>query len=342
MSQPIGNSFKSRIPTFADDASIQEAFSVYHYGKDDYSEGQAVPANSIEGHFVSVNNRVGALESVVNDLGTTYVLKESPTSDPNIITCQDGSVVPLTIRGKAGQNVPLQQWQNSISVNVGSFYNDGGASFGGYVSIGDSSKSTTTAANVRVENAAHKGIVVSGVVSQTGNLQEWTSTDGSTTSVIARITSAGKIFSNSGLTGTSVSEVLTESGTQTMANKTLSNPQINDGTFTGPVINNPKTSIAFNQRVASYTLAITDRDVIVEMNNAGATTITIPTNASVPFPVGSSVAVLQTGAGQVTIAGQSGVTVVGTPGLKTRAQWSVATLIKRGTNAWLVVGDTTT
>jgi hypothetical protein len=48
---------------------------------------------------------------------------------------------------------------------------------------------------------------------------------------------------------------------------------------------------------------------------------------------------LQTGAGQVTVAGASGVTVNATPGLKFRAQWSGATLIKRATDSWVLVGD---
>jgi hypothetical protein len=39
------------------------------------------------------------------------------------------------------------------------------------------------------------------------------------------------------------------------------------------------------------------------------------------------------------ITGASGVTVNATPGLKLRAQWSSATLIKRGTDTWVAIGD---
>jgi hypothetical protein len=342
MSQPIGNSFKSRIPTFADDASIQEAFSVYHYGKDNYSEGQPVPENSIEGHFVTFNSRVSGLESVVSNLGNVYVSRESPTISPNVIIPATSSVIPLTIRGRSGQTEPLQKWENSLFLNVGSIFNDGGAVFGNYVTVGNTTKSSSTALDVRIGNSSHKGITVAGVVNQTGNLQEWTTTDGSTTSVVARVSNAGRIFSNNGLSGTNTSEVVTETGTQTISNKTLSSPTINDGVISNATINSAKTSIEFNQRVASYTLALTDRDKVVEMNSTSATTVTVPTNASVPFPIGSSIVVAQTNTGQVTIAGASGVTVNGTPGLKTRTQWAIATLIKRGTNTWLVVGDTTT
>jgi hypothetical protein len=92
----------------------------------------------------------------------------------------------------------------------------------------------------------------------------------------------------------------------------------------------------------SYTLSSLDeRDTIIEVSNATAKTVTIPTNTNVAYPVGTTIDIIQTGAGQVTIAGQGGVTVNATPGLKLRTQWSSATLLKRATNTWLVFGDLT-
>ena len=96
------------------------------------------------------------------------------------------------------------------------------------------------------------------------------------------------------------------------------------------------------QKTDSYTLsALTERDSLIEVAKATATTITIPTNAAVAYPVGTSIDILQTAAGQVTIAGDTGVTVNSTPGLKLRTQWSTATLFKRATNTWVVYGDLT-
>ena len=95
-----------------------------------------------------------------------------------------------------------------------------------------------------------------------------------------------------------------------------------------------------SQKTASYTLSsINEKDSMIEMNSASATTVTIPTNAAVEFPIGTSLDVLRVGAGAVDIAAASGVTVNATPGLKLRAQWSSATLIKRGTDTWVLVGD---
>ena len=96
------------------------------------------------------------------------------------------------------------------------------------------------------------------------------------------------------------------------------------------------------QKTASYTLSsLTERDSLVEVASSSGTTITIPTNSAVAYPVGTSIDILQTSTGQVTIAGDTGVTVNATPGLKLRTQWSSATLFKRATNTWVVYGDLT-
>jgi hypothetical protein len=96
------------------------------------------------------------------------------------------------------------------------------------------------------------------------------------------------------------------------------------------------------QKTASYTLSsLTERDDLIEMASASAMTLTIPLNSAVAFPVGTSIDILQTSTGQVTIAGSGGVTINSTPGLKLRTQWSTATLFKRAENTWVVYGDLT-
>ena len=97
------------------------------------------------------------------------------------------------------------------------------------------------------------------------------------------------------------------------------------------------------QTGTTYTLVLTDAQKLITFNNAAAIAVTIPTNASIAFPYGSTVTgidVLQLGAGTVTFAPDSGVTLNGTPGLSTRAQYSGGTLLKVGINTWVIVGDT--
>ena len=95
-----------------------------------------------------------------------------------------------------------------------------------------------------------------------------------------------------------------------------------------------------SQKTASYTLSdLAERDTLIEISSQSATTVTIPADSSVNYPVGTTLDILQTASGQVTIAGAQGVTVNATPGLKLRTQWSSATLMKRAANTWVVYGD---
>jgi hypothetical protein len=92
--------------------------------------------------------------------------------------------------------------------------------------------------------------------------------------------------------------------------------------------------ITISSKSESYVIQDTDLGKLIEMSGGGTVTIT----DSSSFPIGFSVDVVQTGSSQVTIAGTS-FTPNATPGLKLRAQWSSATLIKRALNSWVVLGD---
>ena len=94
-----------------------------------------------------------------------------------------------------------------------------------------------------------------------------------------------------------------------------------------------------NAQAASYTLVLADRNKLVEMGVATGNTLTVPPNSSADFPTGTHITVIQTGAGQCTVTAGAGVTINATPGLKLRAQWSGATLIKRAANTWVLIGD---
>lgn len=96
-----------------------------------------------------------------------------------------------------------------------------------------------------------------------------------------------------------------------------------------------------NNQTASYTAALGDSGNIIEMNVASANTLTIPPNSSVPFSVGATITVIQSGAGISTITNGVGVTINATPGLKTAGQWAMATLLKRGTDLWIAAGNLT-
>lgn len=124
------------------------------------------------------------------------------------------------------------------------------------------------------------------------------------------------------------------------ASVTLTTPNI--GAATGTSLNatgNVIGHIAINQTGGAYTLVAADDGRLVEMNNASGTTLTVPNDSSVNFGIGTQIIVTQTGTGQSTLAGAVGVVINGTPGLKLRAQWSSAVLIKRAANLWMALGD---
>jgi hypothetical protein len=97
------------------------------------------------------------------------------------------------------------------------------------------------------------------------------------------------------------------------------------------------------QTGTAYTLVLGDQSNLVSMTNASANTLTIPTNASVAYPVGCSIRLYQGGAGQTTIAPTGGVTLRSAgAATKLRVQYSWATLFKKGTDEWVLYGDIAT
>jgi len=97
-------------------------------------------------------------------------------------------------------------------------------------------------------------------------------------------------------------------------------------------------------QTADYTPVLNEQyQALILMNKATAVNFTIPTNASVAYPVGTVLTVLNIGAGTCTIkAVTSGTTTVlsagGTAAQPTLAQYKSAACIKTATDTWYVVG----
>jgi hypothetical protein len=96
------------------------------------------------------------------------------------------------------------------------------------------------------------------------------------------------------------------------------------------------------QTGTSYTLALTDKGRIVTMSNVAANTLTIPSNSTAAFPLGTIINVLQIGAGVTTIAGASGVTLNGVSAGSgsIQARWQGVALTKIATDSWVMSGVT--
>ncbi len=105
----------------------------------------------------------------------------------------------------------------------------------------------------------------------------------------------------------------------------------------------PDLATLNTQTVSFYTLVLADRSKLVEMNNASANTVLVPVNSSVAYPVGTSIALSQLGAGNTKIAGDSGVSLLFSPSATAvmSGQMALASLVKRSTNSWYLSGDLT-
>jgi hypothetical protein len=104
--------------------------------------------------------------------------------------------------------------------------------------------------------------------------------------------------------------------------------------------------LTINSQTATYTVVLADnKNTLVTMNVATAHDFLIPTNASVAFPIGSVINVIQTGVGKTTIeAVSSGTTTISSTGAtaaapELRAQFSAASCVKVATDTWYVIGD---
>jgi hypothetical protein len=97
-------------------------------------------------------------------------------------------------------------------------------------------------------------------------------------------------------------------------------------------------------QTADYTATLLDQYQVLEsMNKATAIAYKIPTNASVAFPVGTALTILNKGVGVCTISAVTpGTTTVlsagAVPASPTLAQYKTAVCIKTATDTWYVVG----
>jgi hypothetical protein len=220
---------------------------------------------------------------------------------------------------------------------------------------------TTTPTDITADGG---GITLKGTTDKTFNWVD--STDSWTSSEHINLASGKSLYLNN---------TLLKDATETLTNKTLTSPTIdtplltlsttssttdgriawdstNDKILVGGTLNSVSQAVEFASSTLTistptfttnaYTVVLADKDKWLELSNgATAGTLNIPTDATANFAIGTQLNILQTGAGQITIAAVTpGTTTVnGSPGLKLRGQWSVATIVKRAANTWVAVGD---
>ena len=121
-------------------------------------------------------------------------------------------------------------------------------------------------------------------------------------------------------------------------------PAATGDVLTASTVNGLVTFTVNTAQTADYTAVLNDQyQTLTPMNKATAIAFKIPTNASVAYPVGTALTILNVGAGTCTISAvTSGITTVLSAGAvaasPTLAQYKTAVCIKTATDAWYVVG----
>jgi hypothetical protein len=102
--------------------------------------------------------------------------------------------------------------------------------------------------------------------------------------------------------------------------------RIDDVSFKGNGLN--------DQTGTTYTLVLTDAGKTLTLNNASAVTVTVPANASVAYENGTTICIVNKGAGAVTLTAAAGVTINSNATVsQNRAAW----LCKLDTNTWVLI-----
>lgn len=93
-------------------------------------------------------------------------------------------------------------------------------------------------------------------------------------------------------------------------------------------------------KTANYVIALNDSGKVINMNSSSAVTVTVPTNATVAFPIGTTITVIQTGTGETSFVEAAGVTIRSKNSYKKiNTQYSGAQLVKLETDIWILIGD---
>jgi hypothetical protein len=301
------------------------------------------------------NTEIQYLDGVTSAIQTQLNAK-APTADPTFTGTVSGitkSMVGLgNVDNTSDANKPIStDTQSALDLKA----DLSGPTFSGTVSL----PSTTSIGNVSSTEIGYVNGVTSAIQDQIDGKQA--TITGAASSIVSQDLTSNKILISGSVGKVDVSSTdaaqlaYLDGVTSAIQDQLDDKAPIDAPTFTGAVTvsgsgvvftdaTQTKAGVpsitTISQKTQSYTLSSLDeRDTIIEIDSTSATTLTIPLASSTNYPVGTTLDIIQTNTGQVTIEGANGVTVNATPGLKLRTRWSSATLLKRAENTWLVFGD---
>lgn len=204
---------------------------------------------------------------------------------------------------------------SSISTRLSTLEANTGSALSVYIKTQPSHNTTLDFANIITpQNATTIPLIIKGASGASAtDLQQWFINGENDPKV--KITGAGRLYA---FDGTSVDEVATINGSQVLTNKTLVSGVLTVGS-------------------ATPTMDLTYRGKFVNLTATSAKTLTVPTNASVAFAVGTSITVTNLAAtGNITISPAAGVTLLSQDSRRIIFPYGSAHLFKVDTNTWTI------
>jgi len=327
MTESIGAVYPTQVPALSDPADIQEALRVYHYGATTGSgAGEYDPNNSNPDNLFSnsIAFYLNDLQDQVTNLGTVKDVTSVLWTDKGVLlSSSDVSTTEALTVGTDGQHLVANsststglEWSNNLTSPVlfGTLSSETGTDL---VLAPDSS-----IVEIRGDGASDQGGLR--LNSELNNFGQTLRPQPESEEAINTLTLP--TGGNQELVGV-------------VAEQQLFNKSFGDSV---EVVGNVTYNLEMRSSgfVDSYTLAIEDQGSVLQVDRDTDNDIIIPLESNVDFPIGTQIVVLQAGEGQTSIIPEgAGVTINATPGFSLRDQWSSATVIKRASDLWVVIGD---
>ena len=281
----------------------------------------------ITGDGGGLSNIAGANVSGAVASATTAVLAQEVinSAQPNI-----GSVGTLSelLVSNTIVSVGLTANTGNVTVSTGQFVGDGG------------SISNIAGANVTGEvgfSAVANSVAIANV-SGAGNIAT-INLDGNVSNVL-RGDGTFAADANSSYGDSNVASLLASFGgnaISTTANISAGNINANTNGFSLGYLEIPQVSLT-----ADDTIALEDSGKHFHSNTAGNITLTIPTNATVAFPIGTAINIVEEAAGNILVNAVSGVSLYlagnSTAANRVLGTYGMATILKTGTDTWFING----
>ena len=277
------------IPSITDNADIQTAFRLYHYGTDTTTPGTP-PLESLAGYLAN-------LESTKIDIVPTQI---PSAADLNTYITTGFYSQTNNASASAGSNYP------AAFAGLLTVVNDSNVVFQQYQVVGASETGTAT----NTENKTYWRYFFA------GSWRPWRT-----------------FIDNAQLVATGDIRYYTQSA----ANNLFYTKTHIDSTFYTKTEAAAAQYLLENVQTGSYTLALSDVNKVVAINNTASATVTVPNNTTVAFPVGTVINIYRMTDQPVNVVGATGVTVRNAGDIY--EQYTEISLRKRATNEWVASGN---